>query len=211
MFDLEQSITEWRRQLLAAGIQTPVPLEELENHLREEIEQQMESAMNEQAAFEISVQQIGASKMIKTEFKKIKRTFMKTFKIIAGFLLGAALQLPGSLQLRDQLAMSDKWLGLWLLGFILQMWAINSLWRMMRSGAAKIEFEKIEMTFSRIAKAGAGVILVLIGTTMTMPAAMQACREGLVKFDALGWLIFGFALLVTGTVITFCPYKKRKA
>ena len=43
MFDLEQSIAEWRRQMLAAGIKTPVPLEELEIHLREEIEQQMKS------------------------------------------------------------------------------------------------------------------------------------------------------------------------
>lgn len=35
MFDLEQSIAEWRRQMLAAGIKTPVPLEDLEIHLRE--------------------------------------------------------------------------------------------------------------------------------------------------------------------------------
>jgi hypothetical protein len=29
MFKLEQSIMEWRRQMLAAGIKAPVPLEEL--------------------------------------------------------------------------------------------------------------------------------------------------------------------------------------
>ena len=40
MLDLEQSIAEWRRQMLAAGLKTPVPLEELESHLRDEIEQQ---------------------------------------------------------------------------------------------------------------------------------------------------------------------------
>ena len=34
MFDLEKSITRWREQMLAAGIKTPSPLEELENHLR---------------------------------------------------------------------------------------------------------------------------------------------------------------------------------
>jgi hypothetical protein len=38
MFELEQAITGWRRQMLAAGIKTPVPLEELEIHLRDEIE-----------------------------------------------------------------------------------------------------------------------------------------------------------------------------
>ena len=37
MFSLEKSIAGWREQMLAAGIKAPVPLEELEIHLREEI------------------------------------------------------------------------------------------------------------------------------------------------------------------------------
>ena len=36
MPDLEQSIGEWRKQMIAAGIQSPVPLDELESHLRDE-------------------------------------------------------------------------------------------------------------------------------------------------------------------------------
>jgi hypothetical protein len=71
MFDLEQSIADWRTQMLAAGIKTPVPLEELEIHLREEIERKMKSGLNEQRAFEISVQQIGQAQPLKMEFKKI--------------------------------------------------------------------------------------------------------------------------------------------
>jgi hypothetical protein len=39
MFNLEQAIATWRRQMLAAGLKSPVPLEELESHLREEMEQ----------------------------------------------------------------------------------------------------------------------------------------------------------------------------
>jgi hypothetical protein len=39
MFNLEQAISEWRRQMIAVGIKTPVPLEELESHLREDVEQ----------------------------------------------------------------------------------------------------------------------------------------------------------------------------
>jgi hypothetical protein len=46
MFNLEQSIIEWRKQMLAAGIKTPVPLDELEIHLREEIERQMASGLD---------------------------------------------------------------------------------------------------------------------------------------------------------------------
>jgi hypothetical protein len=75
MFNLEQSIVDWRQQMLAAGIKTPVPLEELEIHLREEIERQMKSGLNEQKAFKISVQQLGQSENIEIEFKKIERTF----------------------------------------------------------------------------------------------------------------------------------------
>jgi hypothetical protein len=70
MFDLEQSIADWRRQMLAAGIKTPVPLEELEIHLREEIEQQLKSGSNPQQAFENSVRRIGHADELKSEFKK---------------------------------------------------------------------------------------------------------------------------------------------
>jgi hypothetical protein len=211
MFNFEHSITDWRKQMLAAGIQTPVPLEELEIHLREEIERQVQSGLSGQQAFEATVQQIGQPGSLKGEFKKIERTSMKQIlKIVAALLLGVAIQLPGLFQLRDDLVMADGKLGLWLFGFILQMWAMNSLWRMLRPSDAKVEFEKFEMSLPQLAKASAGVVVLLTGMALAIPAALQAGREGLVKFDALCWLVFGFALLVMGALVTFCPYKKRK-
>jgi uncharacterized membrane protein YqjE len=74
MFNLEQSIADWRRQMLAAGIQTPVPLEELEAHLREDIERRMKSGINAQQACEIAIQEMGKANMLKNEFKKLDRT-----------------------------------------------------------------------------------------------------------------------------------------
>jgi len=74
MFDLEKSIAGWRKQMLAAGINTPVPLEELENHLRDEIEQQLKSGTNAPLAFEAAVQEIGKANMLKTEFEKVDET-----------------------------------------------------------------------------------------------------------------------------------------
>jgi hypothetical protein len=71
MFNLDQAIADWRRQMLAAGIKTPVPLEELESHLREDVEQQMQSGLRAQQAFENSVQRIGHADELKSEFKKI--------------------------------------------------------------------------------------------------------------------------------------------
>lgn len=71
MFNLEQSITEWRQKMLAAGISTPVPLEELENHLREEVERQIKSGLSEPDAFNSAVQQIGRARTLKDEFAKV--------------------------------------------------------------------------------------------------------------------------------------------
>ena len=70
MFNLEQAIAEWRQQMLAAGIKSPAPLEELESHLRQEIERQMRVGTNQRDAFEIAAQQIGEAKQIKMEFRK---------------------------------------------------------------------------------------------------------------------------------------------
>jgi len=70
MFDLEQSIANWRRHMLAAGITTPVPLDELEIHLREDIERQMQSGLSAQQAFGIAAKKIGQAPELKREFKK---------------------------------------------------------------------------------------------------------------------------------------------
>jgi hypothetical protein len=81
MFDLEQSIAEWRRQMLAAGIKTPVPLEELEIHLREEIEMQVKSGLSEQKAFEIAVGGFGQASALKREFQKANPLTIKRKRI----------------------------------------------------------------------------------------------------------------------------------
>jgi hypothetical protein len=91
MFNLDQAVSEWRRQMLAAGIKTPVPLEELEIHLREEIERQIRSGVDEQKAFEISVRQIGQPKMLKSEFKKSERKQMKRIIIVSAGVIGVAI------------------------------------------------------------------------------------------------------------------------
>ena len=74
--------------MLAAGIKTPVPLEELEIHLRDEIERQIKLGSNGKKAFEISAQRIGQPKILKSEFEKARKTTkrkqMKVFKIIIG-------------------------------------------------------------------------------------------------------------------------------
>jgi hypothetical protein len=94
MFDLEQSIAEWWKQMLAAGIKTPVPLEELEIHLRDEIKQQMTSglSLDEQEAFNFAVQKIGQAEKLKMEFQKAEKLNPLRFLIALG---GLAIAIVG--------------------------------------------------------------------------------------------------------------------
>lgn len=71
MSDLEKSIAEWREQMLAAGIKSPAPLDELELHLREEMEWQTKLGLSAEPAFHAAVQKIGTPKIIRQEYQKL--------------------------------------------------------------------------------------------------------------------------------------------
>ena len=216
MFEFEKSVGAWRQQMLAAGIKTPAPLEELEIHLREEIERQVKSGLNEQKAFEISVQRVGQPEIITSEFNKTERLFMnRTAKVgvgVAGVLIGMALTIPGSVQLRDELVMADGKFGLWLLGGFLICWSFALFQQIFLPKVLKGEFENARMTpVKQTMKIGAGIVVLLIGVALMMPAAVQVRQEGMVEFAGLCYAVFGIALLITGALVAFWPYKKRKA
>jgi hypothetical protein len=73
MFNLEQAIAEWRKQMLAAGIKSPVPLEELEIHLHDQIDREIKSGNSEPKAFELAVAKLGQANPLKNEFNKNTR------------------------------------------------------------------------------------------------------------------------------------------
>ena len=73
MFNLEQSIAVWRQQMLAAGIQTPVPLEELESHLREDVQELTASGMEPPAALAAAIKKIGLPIPLQAEFTKVDK------------------------------------------------------------------------------------------------------------------------------------------
>jgi hypothetical protein len=70
MTDLEESFTAWRWQMLAAGIKAPAPLEELELHLREEVEQQLRCDADPRQAFASAVERMGYPGDLEREFSK---------------------------------------------------------------------------------------------------------------------------------------------
>ena len=113
MFNLEQSIAEWRRQMLTAGIKTPVPLEELEIHLREEIERQMESGLSEQKAFAIAAGKIGQTNLLKQEFQKIQpadkmQRQKQAAKILSVLIFGFYSLVITCLLLKNDLAFNER-------------------------------------------------------------------------------------------------------
>lgn len=109
MFNLEHAISEWRRQMLSAGIKAPVPLDELENHLRDDLEQKIRSGLSEQQAFDAAIQQVGSATALKAEFKKVPATaggnqMIQTILILTalfGTVFGGAMVLPALARWRD--------------------------------------------------------------------------------------------------------------
>lgn len=103
--------------MLAAGIKTPVPLEELENHLRDEIARQTKSGQSETQAFESAVQKIGSAQTVQNEFEKVgdigEERQWKEGQIWLGVILGS-LQLPliGSVLLNSEMTFGQRMSGL---------------------------------------------------------------------------------------------------
>jgi hypothetical protein len=94
MFDREQAIARWRRQMIAGGIKMTEVLDELESHLREDLERQVQSGLSAERAFEVSVQQIGQAGLLKREFAKVGRSKWTLFRKLKAVFVGYFDQVP---------------------------------------------------------------------------------------------------------------------
>jgi hypothetical protein len=70
-FKLDQAIAKWRKEMTAQGVRSRDVLDELENHLREDIAAQIQSGTSEVEAFDIAVQRIGRGAALHREFAKL--------------------------------------------------------------------------------------------------------------------------------------------
>jgi hypothetical protein len=122
MFNLEQAILEWRRQMAVAGVKTREVLDELESHLREDVEQQMRSGSGVQQAFEAAAQRIGPATVLRAEFQKadnarrsrVRKYLLRVFGIAMGLFIASVslcyfVILPLALRADEQYA---SWLGI---------------------------------------------------------------------------------------------------
>jgi hypothetical protein len=94
MFNLEQSISEWRWQMLSAGVKNPEVVDELESHLREDWARRVESGESEEQAFEGAVQTVGPASLLEHEFAKISGKKWAWLTKLKGIMAGAFDPVP---------------------------------------------------------------------------------------------------------------------
>jgi len=96
MFNLDQAIAQWRRQMISAGVKKSECLDELESHLREEFERSAHTKVTPEDAFERAVNRLGDSTALAIEFQKSARA--ERWRILyRSFCFGAGVFLVGAL------------------------------------------------------------------------------------------------------------------
>ncbi len=88
MFPLERAIADWRRRMTAGGIRSRAVLDELESHLREDMDRQSIPGASEEKAFAIAVRQIGRADLLQGHFSKagdgVGESLKRLILILAG-------------------------------------------------------------------------------------------------------------------------------
>jgi hypothetical protein len=120
LVELERSFADWRWQMLAAGLRTPELVEELELHLREEVEQQMRGGAEPTEAFAAAAARMGSPIVLQREFSKLSRWGSRFWWLllgIGGFGLAqtAMLNLVGPMIFHRHASgfLSPKWWADW--------------------------------------------------------------------------------------------------
>ena len=91
MDNLEKLVAEWRKTMMTAPNVGRETLNELENHLRENVGQLVRSGMTEPEAFQRAVTQLGGAGAIALEFQKLDQGTWLPVKLVTGLGATAAL------------------------------------------------------------------------------------------------------------------------
>src|SRR5512137_1862114 len=112
MFDLDQAISAWRRQMAAGGLRTPDVLNELESHLRDDVADQMSAGGDAAQAFAAAVQRLGEAGVLRPEFEKAQATLARRLQSISVAVGGLLYLTCGSIGLvKQDLSPSERLLG----------------------------------------------------------------------------------------------------
>ena len=106
MFDLEQAIADWRREMRAAGLGNREQLDELESHLREDVDAQTNAVIAVREAFDAAVQRLGGATALETEFQAaeadlpMKNKSLEILIIVGALFIELGFILPAVARLR---------------------------------------------------------------------------------------------------------------
>jgi len=93
MRDLEKQIADWRRTMAKAADRRRELLDELETHLREEVERLVRSGIPPDKAFEMALSKLGAPSAVAMEYDKLtaNRRIWWPVKVVRGYAVAAVL------------------------------------------------------------------------------------------------------------------------
>ena len=140
---LDNDIANWRRQMFAAGIKSAEVLDELESHLRDDVERRIRAGMDTAQVFGMAAAQFGPPRALKMEFAKVQnneRKYMKRGLIIGagivGVLVGMALVMPAVAQYRHEGVMRNDEPWLFLIGSLLTLGGVVAAIRSLKRARA---------------------------------------------------------------------------
>jgi hypothetical protein len=93
MPNLESFLAHWRQTLANGPRLNPATLDELESHLRERIEQLVQSGLSETDACQRAAAELGSPESIAAEFRKLNASSWLPVKIVSGAVVALALAL----------------------------------------------------------------------------------------------------------------------
>jgi len=112
MFELDNAIQNWRNNLLGSQALQPSDADELESHLRDEVDSLMLAGLNAEEAFIVSSHRIGDSTTVAQEFAKVNTKEIwrnRVFWMLSGVF---SFMVIGSLS--SFMSDSSKWALSWL-------------------------------------------------------------------------------------------------
>lgn len=95
MFELKESITNWKQKLNSSNSLTSNDIEELESHLLDEIDLLKEKDLSEEEAFFVATSRLGSVDLLSSEYIKVNsRTmfFKKIVLLLGGYVVISFIQ-----------------------------------------------------------------------------------------------------------------------
>ncbi len=227
MSDVEQRIANWRAELAQSQALGAGDMDELENHLREEIAHLQATDLSEAEAFLVARHRLGDAGRLATEFRKVNgdwrllehlswmalgmlayllvgrvATGLSQGSILVATLLGARGPLLGAVALASK-AMSFT-------GLVALMWILLSTW----SRSRPTELPHRRPVFVLLTVAGitlvlaAGQLLSALATARMLGIDEIGRIAYISNFGNLAWSLSG-PLILAGAAIGFRAYARR--